>query len=129
MHLFKLTNRKIQQGRGDMIVFNLDKETILPSGIIEREPIDLSKWRFSLKVHKGVEYRDCDQLFSIKGQMTSGTNGMVYFEVPDELTDIKPATYWYTVQYIKPNGKVYRTQSAKYIITESLNDYFSIYRK
>lgn len=129
MHTLKLENRKIKKGSGDLIVLNLDDEYVLESGIIEREPIDITDWRFTVHVHRNVEYSSHSKLFSVKGVINNGANGMVYFEIPDEYTDVAPRTYWYTLQYIKPNGKVYRTLSAKYIIAESLNDYFSIYKQ
>lgn len=125
----RLVNRKILKGGGDKFSIMHDYEARSLMGIIERVPIDITDWTFKMLVHKHVQY-DCeDLLFSVDGDVINGQTGLVYFTVPAEETDIHAGTYWYTVEITKPNGKKVQTQSAKYIISNSLNPYYNIYNK
>lgn len=124
-----LVNRKILKGRGDLFSIRHDIEKRSMMGIIQRTPIDVSNCTFTMYVHRHVEYECKDLLFSVEGIVANGEAGLVYFHVPAEETDIQPATYWYTVEMTKPNGKVVRTEAAKYIIANSMNPYYNIYNK
>ncbi len=123
-----LNNRKVKQGYSDKFLLTFDKESISKNGLIFREPMDITGWNFELYFHKGVELRCENILFGLKGDVLDGKTGKVYFKIPDYETRRKPGTYWYTLQITKPNNTVTRSESAKFIIVESLNPYFSIYK-
>lgn len=124
-----LNHRKVKQGYSDKFSLTFDKETITEGGLIFREPMDITNWNFELFFHKGVEMRCENVLFGLKGDVLDGKTGKVYFKISDTKTNMKPGTYWYTLQITKPNKTVTRSESAKFIIVESLNPYFSIYDK
>lgn len=123
-----LVPRKIMKGNGDKFSLTFDSEEITRGGLVFATPIDISGWQFSMLVHKNVEYRCRDLIFQVEGEVPTPENGVVYFFVPAELTDVKPGTYWYSLLITKPTGGETLTLSAKYIIAESLNPYFSIYK-
>lgn len=124
-----LNNRKVKQGYSDKFSLTFDKETRSESGLIFREPMDITGWKFELFFHKDVEMKCSDMLFGLKGDVLDGKSGKVYFRIPDYQTNRTPGNYWYTLQITKPNKSITRSESAKFIITESLNPYFSIYKK
>ena len=124
-----LNHRRVKQGYSDKFSLTFDKETVSKSGLIFREPMDITGWYFELFFHKNVEMHCEDILFGLKGDVLDGKTGKVYFKIPDTRTNMKPGTYWYTLQIKKPNNSVTRSESAKFIIAESLNPYFSIYDK
>lgn len=78
-------------------------------------------------VHKHVDFNCDDVVFAVEGEIPEGEAGIVYFIIPAELTDLPPRTYWYSMGVTRPYGEETLTLSAKYIITRSLNTYFSIY--
>ena len=124
-----LNHRKVKRGYSDKFSLTFDREHVTKSGLVMREPMDITDWSFELYFHKGVEMTCDGVLFGLKGDVLDGTTGKVYFEISGERTDRAPGTYWYTLQIKKPNGKITRSESAKFIIVESLNPYFSIYNK
>lgn len=124
-----LNNRKVKRGYSDKFSLTFDRERIYDNGLVFREPIDITGWDFKLFFHKGVEMTCAGTLFGLKGDVLNGETGKVYFKISGESTDIKPGTYWYTLRIRKPNGAVTYSNSAKFIIAESLNPYFSIYDK
>lgn len=124
-----LNHRIVKQGYSDKFSLKFGKEVVSACGLIFREPIDITGWNFELFFHKNVEMSCKDILFGLKGDVLDGKTGKVYFKIPDHETRMKPGTYWYTLQITKPNKTVTRSESAKFIIVESLNPYFSIYNK
>ena len=124
-----LTHRKVKQGYSDKFVLTFDRESKHDNGLIFREPRDISGWSFELFFHKNVELQCATALFGLKGDVLDGKTGKVYFKIPASETNRKAGTYWYTLQITKPNGAVVRSESAKFIIAESLNPYFSVYNK
>lgn len=124
-----LNNRKVKRGCSDKFSLTLDREVIHENGLVFREPIDITGWDFKLYFHKEVEMTCAGTLFGLKGDVLDGSTGRVYFKIPCKSTDIKPGTYWYTLQITRPNGTVTCSDSAKFIVAESLNPYFSIYDK
>lgn len=124
-----LNHRVVKQGYSDKFSLKFDKESISESGLVFREPMDITGWSFELFFHKNVEMHCKDMLFGLKGDVLDGKTGKVYFKIPDHETSRQPGTYWYTLQITKPNNIVTRSESAKFIIAESLNPYFSIYNK
>lgn len=124
-----LKHRKIKRGHADKFAITLDSELKTRGGYIFREPIDITGWEFELYVHKGVELSCKDVLFGVRGDVLDGKTGKVYFAITHCQTQLPPGTYWYTVQIIKPNKRISQSESAKFIITESLNPYYSIYKE
>lgn len=127
--MYLLNHRKVKQGYSDKFSLTFDKETISESGLIFREPMDITGWYFELFFHKNVELHCENILFGLKGDVLDGKSGKVYFRIPEHETRRAPGVYWYTLQITKPNKSVTRSESAKFIIAESLNSYFSIYDK
>lgn len=124
-----LNHRTVHIGYSDKFTLTFDKETKSEGGLIFREPMDISGWDFELYFHTDVEMRCDNLLFGVKGDVLDGSTGKVFFKIPAHETNRKPGTYWYTLQITKPNKSVTRSDSAKFIIAESLNPYFSIYKK
>lgn len=127
--MITLAPRKVRKGNGDKFSLTFESEKISDTGLIFKYPIDISGWHFTLLVHENVEYRCETEIFSVDGEIGDGRTGVVYFFVPQEYTNVKAKTYWHSILIKRPNGKESITLSAKYIIAESLNDYFSIYTK
>ena len=123
-----LEHRRVKKAENDSYSFKIDVETISKLGIVTRTPVDLTDWNSRMYVHKHVEYCPDQLVFKTVGYAPNPENGIVFFLTPACKTDIKPGTYWYTVEYETPNGKKYRTESAKYEVVLSLNPYFSIYK-
>lgn len=123
------SHRKVQSGRTDTFTITMEKDYESPIGIVEPIPIDLTGWTFTLFLHRNVEYRIEDLIYRAEGVISNPSRGKVSFTIPAEITDRKPNTYWYTIQYTKPSGKTYQPSSSKYVIVKSLSDYFDIYNK
>lgn len=126
--MIPLANRKVHVGYEDKFCLTFDKE-VSRSGYIFREPMNITDWTFELFFHRGVEMNCQNTIFGVKGDVLDGLSGKVFFIIPAHETCRKPGTYWYTLQITRPNGKITRTESAKYVIAESLNPYYSIYKK
>lgn len=124
-----LNHRKVKKGYSDKFSLTFDKERRTANGYIFREPMDITDWSFELYFHRNIEMCCKDILFGLRGDVLDGSTGKVYFRIPGHQTDRTPGTYWYTLEIKKPNGTITRSESAKFIITESMNPYFSIYDK
>lgn len=122
-----LLPRKILRGNGDRFSLTFDNEEISKTGIVFKDPINIDGCAIRLLVHKKVEYRCHELVFSVEGEIPSPESGVVYFQISPEDTDVPPGTYWYSLLIRKPNGVESLTLSAKYIIARSLNPYYSIY--
>lgn len=123
-----LANRKVHVGYEDRFSLTFDKE-VIRSGYVFQEPMDVTGWNFELYVHEDIEMQCSNILFGVKGDVLDGKSGKAYFIVPAHETCRKPGHYWYTIQVTRPNGTITRTNSAKYDIVQSLNPYFSIFKK
>ena len=123
-----LQHRKVKKGTDDNFSIKLDREFVSPMGVIDLEAVDLTDWKFWMYIHKHVEYCPGSEICKVVGYVPQPENGIVFFLTGGCKIDVPPGMYWYSVKYETPNGKTYRTQSAKYEIVESLNDYFSIYK-
>ena len=123
-----LQHRKVKKGEDNSFSIKFDKEFVSPMGIVDLVPIDLTDWKFKMYVHKHVEYCKEGEIFKTVGYIPNPENGIVFFLTCGCKVDITPGMYWYSVEYETPNGKKYMTQSAKYEVVRSLNDYFSIYK-
>ena len=120
-------HRRVQRGTQDQFIIRINNEYRSPMGIAEETPLDITGWEFELYIHRNVEMNDNNIIYQTTG-VVYGSNGAVAFTIPAEETDIKPNVYWYTIRYTRPNGKTYQGTSSKYIIAESLNTYFSLYK-
>lgn len=123
-----LQHRRVKKGTDDKYSIRIDKEYVSNMGIVDIIPIDLTDWKFRMYVHEHVEYCPQNEIFKTVGYVPNPETGVVYFLTCGCKVDIPPGTYWYTIEYESPNGKVQRTESAKYEVVVSFNDYFSIYK-
>lgn len=123
-----LEHRRVKKAVEDKFSMKIDTERVSKLGIVTINPVDLTGWKFRMFVHKHVEYCPEQTLFKTVGYVPDPENGIVFFLTAACKTDLDPGMYWYCVEYETPNGKMYRTESAKYEIVKSFNDYFSIYK-
>lgn len=123
-----IKHRRVKKAEPDEFSIKLDEEYVSKIGIVDTVPIDLTGWKFRMLVHKHVEYCAENEIFRTVGYVPNPETGMVFFMTLPCKTDIKPGVYWYSIEYENPNGKKYRTESAKYEVVVSFNDYFSIYK-
>lgn len=123
-----LQHRRVKKATDDRFSITMDREYVSRMGIVDIEPVDLTGWVFKMHVHKHVEYCEEQEIFKTVGYIPNPESGTVFFLTCACKVDIDPGMYWYSVEYTTPNGKTYMSESAKYEVVLSFNDYFSIYK-
>lgn len=123
-----LQHKRVKQGVDNSFSIKVEREEVSTMGIVDLYPIDLTGWKFWMYVHKHTDYCPENEVCKVVGFVPRPEDGVIIFVTCGCKIDVPCGMYWYTIKYESPNGKVYKTQSAKYEIVPSLHDYFSIYK-
>lgn len=93
------------------------------------QPIDITGWEIRFTVRKDIpttsERSDKTAIIHKEADILNAKEGIAYFTITSEDTNIEPGEYWYDIQYIKPatcsgEVKVKSIPKGKYIILSDI---------
>jgi len=120
--------RKVIRGDTDSFTVKFNNVHKNNLGIKVKEPIDITDWVVSLTVRATIPetdiISDVDAVIPKTADIPVGTDGVAYFNITSQDTNIDEGTYWYDIQYIinenQPNEVVKSLYKGKYIIISDI---------
>lgn len=72
------------------------------------KPIDITGWEIRFTVRTSVPAtsvrNDKDAIIHKVADIIDAKNGVAYFTITGDDTNINPGEYWYDIQYVRPQG-------------------------
>ena len=99
-------------------------------------PIDITGWEIRFTVRTSVPstsvHNDKDAIIHKVADIIDAKNGVAYFTITGDDTDINPGEYWYDIQYVKPQNcmgvnEIKSLPRGKYIVLGDITRNSSLY--
>jgi hypothetical protein len=118
-----IANRKVSRGDSDNFTIFFNYQTTNNRNVVIKTPIDLTGWTVWLTVRASIAptstTSDTDAIIAKK--VDTFTNlGQCQIEILPEETDIDGGTYYYDIQYKKPDGSIKSSPVFKYVIVDDV---------
>lgn len=124
-----MATRKVIRGDSDSFKVRFVSKVCNCKGKQTYQPINICGWEIRFTVRKSIAptstRTDKDAVMHKIADILDADNGVAYFTITSEDTNIEPGEYWYDIQYTKPADchgeiKIKSLPKGKYVVVDDV---------